>query len=59
MTAPNTRWLVILTAALPLQFFLLRFGNRESLFDQVGVLLTIGQWLLVSRLFRPMAGTAE
>jgi hypothetical protein len=57
--SPNTRWLVVLTAALPLQFFLLRFGSGESPFDQVGAVLTIGQWLMVGRLFRPMAGTAE
>ena len=57
--APNTRWLVILTAALPHPFFLLRFGSGESPFDQVGLVLTIGQWLMVGRLFRPMAGTAE
>jgi hypothetical protein len=49
----NSRWLALLVAALPFQFLLLRFGGIESLSDKIGVLLTIAQWFMVSRVFRP------
>jgi hypothetical protein len=49
----NARWAVVLVAALPFQFLLLRFGSAGSLSDQVGVLVTIVQWLMVGRIFRP------
>jgi hypothetical protein len=49
----NSRWLTLLAAALPLQFVLLRFGGAGSLSDQIGVLLTIAQWFMVGRVFRP------
>jgi hypothetical protein len=48
----NWRWLGALAGALPLQFVLLRFGVPNSLLDQVGVVMTIIQWLLVGRVFR-------
>jgi hypothetical protein len=51
--ARNRRWLALLAAALPVQFALLRPGSPGSLQDQAGVILTIAQWLLVSRAFRP------
>jgi hypothetical protein len=49
------QWAVVLAAALPFQFVLLRFGSPGSLSDQIGVLVTIAQWLLVDRIFRPYA----
>lgn len=48
----NWRWLGALAGALPLQFALLRFGTPNSLSDQIGVVMTIIQWLLVGRVFR-------
>ena len=48
---PWTRTNKILTfgllALLPLQFVLLRFGGPQSTSDQIGVVITILQWLLV------------
>jgi len=52
----NTRWLVALLALLPVQFILLRYGSAGSTADQIGVLLTIAQWLLLDRALRPRAG---
>jgi hypothetical protein len=49
----NRRWLLFLIACLPVQFALLRFGPPDGVADQLGVLLTIAQWLLVGRAFRP------
>jgi hypothetical protein len=49
----NSRWGVLLAAVLPFQFALLRFGSAESLSDQVGVVVTIVQWFMVGRIFRP------
>jgi hypothetical protein len=57
--ARNARWLILLATALPLQFVLLRFGGAESLSDQVGVLVTIVQWLMVGRIFRPYPDVGE
>jgi hypothetical protein len=54
-TLSNTRWLAALIALLPVQFFLLRYGSADSTADQIGVLLTIGQWLLFDRAIRPRA----
>ena len=52
----NRRWLLLLIACLPVQFALLRFGTPDSVADKLGVLLTIAQWLLVGRAFRPYSG---
>jgi len=49
----NTRWLAGLLALLPIQLALLRFGAPGSLADQIGVVLTVIQWLLVGRALRP------
>ena len=46
----------ILIAALPLQLVLLRFGEPNGRLDQVGVLLTIAQWMLVGFALKPRAG---
>jgi len=57
-TARNRRWVLGLLALLPLQFALLRLGPPGSVADQIGVVLTIVQWLLVGRAIRPGAATA-
>jgi hypothetical protein len=48
----NARWFAVLAAALPLQFVLLRFGDEDSLSDQIGVIITIVQWCMIGRVFR-------
>ena len=52
----NASWLAVLLLMLPVQFVLLRFGAVHGLTDQIGVILTIAQCLLLGRLFRPAAG---
>ena len=58
---PWTRTNKILTigllALLPVQFVLLRFGEPQSTIDQIGVVLTILQWLLVGAALRPRPET--
>jgi hypothetical protein len=49
----NRRWTLLLASALPIQFVLLRVGTPQSTLDAVGVLITIAQWLMVGRVFRP------
>lgn len=49
----NTLWLAGLVLLLPAQFALLRPGPPRSIADQLGVLLTIVQWLLLGRALRP------
>ena len=46
-TRSNTTWVLALSLLLPLQFALLRFGDPHSLTDQIGVIITIFQWMLV------------
>lgn len=55
----NQRWLLVLLACFPIQFALLRFGPPDSVADQLGVLLTIAQWLLVGQAFRPYSMNDE
>lgn len=52
-TRRNTTWLGALIGLLPVQLVLLRFGPPDGLTDQVGVVITIVQWLLVGRALRP------
>jgi len=40
--------LAIAMAALPVQFYLLRSGPPHASTDQMGVLLTIAQWILIN-----------
>lgn len=44
----NTIWLVAATSLLPIQFALLRFGEPHGTTDQVGVMLTLLQWLILN-----------
>lgn len=54
-TRTNTTWLVVLLTMLPIQFVLLGFGEERGLTDQIGVVLTIVQCLLLARIFKPLA----
>jgi len=51
----NARWLAVLSATVPIQFILLRFSRAGSVSDQLGVLLTVAQWLVLDRVFRRFA----
>jgi hypothetical protein len=56
-TRTNTIWLLVLTSMLPIQFVLLGFGEDQELTDQIGVVLTIVQCLLLARIFKlPASG---
>src|SRR5262245_47086999 len=44
----NTRWVLVLAALLPMQLVLLRVGEPHGTTDQIGVLVTIAQWFLLS-----------
>jgi hypothetical protein len=44
----NTRWVLALAALLPMQLVLLRVGEPHGTTDQIGVLITIAQWFLLS-----------
>ena len=52
-TQRNTRWVLALTALLPMQLILLRAGEPHGTTDQIGVLITIAQWFLLSIALRP------
>lgn len=61
-TQRNTRWTLALAALLPMQLVLLRVGEPHGTTDQIGVLVTLAQWFLVSTAVRlkpdPQAETA-
>jgi hypothetical protein len=44
----NSVFLLIVLALLPIQFVLLRFGEQHGTRDQVGVILTMMQWVLIN-----------
>jgi len=46
-TRRNLALLIAAAAILPVQFVLLRSGEPHGLTDQIGVLLTVAQWILV------------
>ncbi len=55
----TNRVLLLLAALLlPVQFILFRFGEPHGTTDQVGVVLTIGQWLLVNCALVPHSSPA-
>jgi hypothetical protein len=45
--------LAIALGLLPIQFVLLRFGEPHGTTDQIGVILTIAQWLFFNKVFAP------
>ncbi len=55
-TPKNKLFLWIVIGMLPLQFVLLRFGEPHGTTDQIGVLLTITQWMLINAALYPWAG---
>ena len=50
-TRKNSILLAIVLLLLPVQFALLRFGEQHGTNDQIGVVLTMGQWLLLNLAF--------
>lgn len=55
----NRGRLRFLVALLPAQFLLLRFGTPDGFTDQVGVVVTIGQWLLLGWALAPVPERAD
>jgi hypothetical protein len=53
----NSVFLLIVLGLLPIQFVLLRFGEQHGMRDQVGVILTMVQWVLISCALFPWSGT--
>ena len=53
----NSVFLLIVLALLPIQFVLLRFGEQHGTRDQVGVLLTMAQWILINCALFPWSGS--
>jgi hypothetical protein len=51
----NTRWTVALASLLPMQLVLLRIGEPHGTTDEIGVLVTMAQWFLLSVAFWPGA----
>ena len=52
-TRTNKLFLGCLVGLLPIQFLLLRFGEPHGTTDQIGVVLTILQWMLFGVAVRP------
>lgn len=52
-TRTNKVFGLALIALLPIQFVLLRFGEPHGTTDQIGVVLTILQWMLIGTALRP------
>jgi hypothetical protein len=55
----NTRWVLALAALLPMQLVLLRVGEPHGTTDQIGVLVTIAQWFLLSVALWPPRSAAR
>jgi hypothetical protein len=53
----RSNWVLLSVAAamLPLQFILLRFGQPHGTTDQIGVILTMLQWVVLNLSFVPWA----
>lgn len=43
----------VFAAALPVQFILLRFGETNGTTDQIGVIITLSQWLFIGLALKP------
>ncbi len=52
-SARNQRYLWLALGLLPVQFVLLRFGPPHGTTDQIGVLVTLTQWVLINLAFYP------
>jgi hypothetical protein len=55
----NRVLLLIAVVLLPIQFVLLRFGEQHGPRDQVGVILTMLQWVLINLSFVPWSSRAR
>jgi hypothetical protein len=53
----NFVFLLIVLGLLPIQFVLLRFGEPHGTRDQVGVILTMTQWILINCALFPWSGS--
>lgn len=58
-TRTNTGLIGLVLLLLPVQFVLLRAGSGQSADDVIGVLLTIGQWFVISAALYPWGGRAS
>lgn len=47
----NSALLIVAVALLPAQFFLLKFGEPHGTTDQLGVILTMLQWVIINMSF--------
>lgn len=54
-TSANRILLLIVLIIIPIQFVLLRFGEPHDTTDQIGVILTMVQWLLINLALFPWA----
>lgn len=52
----NFVFLLIVLGLLPIQFVLLRFGEPHGTRDQIGVILTMTQWILINVALFPWSG---
>jgi hypothetical protein len=50
-TQRNTILMTLVIALVPIQFLLLRFGTQHGTNDQIGVILTMVQWILLNLSF--------
>lgn len=55
-TLANSALLTVAVLLLPAQYLLLSTGEGREISDQFGVLMTMGQWLLLSLSFIPWSG---
>jgi hypothetical protein len=55
-TGLNTALLATAVLMLPVQYLLLRTGQGQEARDVIGVLMTMGQWLLISLSLAPWPG---
>ncbi|MEH7389757.1 hypothetical protein [Bacillus sp. JJ1474] len=49
----NRNLLLFSLCLLPLQFFILRFFDQYPIYDQIGVIVTIFQWIVLNLAFYP------
>jgi len=53
----NRVFILIALGLLPIQFVLLRFGEQHGTRDQLGVVLTMTQWVLINLALFPWSGS--
>ncbi|MEH7125882.1 hypothetical protein V7127_21985 [Bacillus sp. JJ1773] len=50
---PNRNLLLFSLCLLPLQFFILRYFDQYPIYDQIGVIVTVFQWIVLNLAFYP------